>query len=238
MTDWIPIAVLPNASVREPIAMEDIALLPRTDKRVKAAARHQPRLRKFLRRFTDAFGQRVEPSVLMIRDGLPEHYGNTAPISGFRDAVSISVISGGRAVMVTHNSGMQRPVWAECLTLYPWMLDKFGEHLTTYNHSMMGIHDPELFHGQSVPGFSTADIGLYDLDTPLFAALSRRWVRRFSGGEIEWEDRAIFRSLNMAYQASMMPGGQEATFYDIGRLITLWVSAMEILIHPGPGGGA
>ncbi|MQX97101.1 hypothetical protein GHK03_13295 [Sinorhizobium medicae] len=72
----------------------------------------------------------------------------------------------------------------------------------------------------------------------LFAELSRPWARRFGSENVESEDRAIFRSLNMAYQASIMPGGQEATFYDIGRLITLWVSAMEILIHPGPGGGA
>ncbi|GEC35376.1 hypothetical protein N181_21385 [Sinorhizobium fredii USDA 205] len=238
MAPWIPMAVLPSASVREPIAMDDIALLPPTDPRVKAAGRRQPRLLKFLRRFSDAFGQKVEPSVLMIREAAPQHFRGTSPVAGFRDAVSISVITGGRAVMVTHNSGMQRPIWAECLSIYPWMLDKFGEDLITNNSSMLGVHDLDLFRGQSVPGFSTAGIDLSDVDTPLFAELSRRWARRFGRENVEWEDRAIFRSLNMAYQASMMPGGQEATFYDIGRLITLWVSAMEILIHPGPGGGA
>lgn len=231
-------AVLPNASVRDPIAMDDIAILAPTDPRVTAAGRSQPGLRKFLRRFSDAFGQKVEPGVLMIREEAPQPFRSASAVAGFRDAVSISVIPGSRAVLMTHSFSLGRPIWAECLSLYPWMLDKFGKHLVTINYSMQGLHDLELFHGQSLSGFSTAHINLTDIDKPLFAELTRRWARRFDTEKVEWEERAIFRSLNMAYQASMMPGGQEATFYDIGRLITLWVSAMEILIHPGPGGGA
>jgi len=42
----------------------------------------------------------------------------------------------------------------------------------------------------------------------------------------------------MAHQASLLPAGSDATFYDIGRSIALWVSAFEILIHPGTNGRA
>src|SRR5216683_2644969 len=35
-----------------------------------------------------------------------------------------------------------------------------------------------------------------------------------------------------------MPAGTEITFYDVGRSISLWVSAFEILAHPGLGGNA
>jgi hypothetical protein len=231
-------AVLPNATLRGRIANADIGLFPRADRLVRRAGQRQPRLRKFLRRFSDAFGQKIEPSVLMIREAAPDNLRGTSPVAGFRDAVSVSIITGGRAVMVTHKFGMQRPIWAECFSIYPWMLDKFGEHLITNNSSMLGMHDLDIFRGQSAPGFSTANIDLSDIDMPLFAELSSRWTRRFCSDDVTWEDRAIFRSLNMAYQASMMPGGQESTFYDVGRLLTLWVSAMEILIHPGPGGGA
>lgn len=238
MESWIPIAVLPNATLSSRIANADIGLFPRADRLVREAGQRQPRLRKFLRRFSDAFGQKVEPSVLMIREAAPDYLRGTSPVAGFRDAVSVSIITAGRAVVVTNKSGMQRPVWAECFSIYPWMLDKFGDDLFTNNSSMLGIHDLDIFRGQSMPGFSTANIDLSDVDMPLFAELSSRWTRRFGSEDVTWEDRAIFRSLNMAYQASMMPGGQEATFYDVGRLLTLWVSAMEILIHSGPGGGA
>jgi len=31
----------------------------------------------------------------------------------------------------------------------------------------------------------------------------------------------------------MLPGNVEVTIYDIGKAIALWVSAFEILAHPG-----
>ena len=37
----------------------------------------------------------------------------------------------------------------------------------------------------------------------------------------------------MAYHASLMPADIDSTLYDRGRLISLWVSAFEILVHPG-----
>ncbi|RAZ78439.1 hypothetical protein [Mesorhizobium atlanticum] len=238
MIDWIPMVVLPNAVLREAIDMADFAMVPPSDARVKAACRRQPRLRKFLHRFTDAFGQKIEPAVLMIREDAPMRYRGTAPVAGFRDAVAISTLTGGRATMISHNAGMRRPIWAESFAIYPWMLDRLGEDLIANTPSMMGVHTVDLFHGQSFAGFSPAEVGASEIDRPLFEALSRCWVQRFASEDVEWEDRAIFRSLNMAYQACMMPGGQEATFYDIGRLITLWVSAFEILLHTGPNGGS
>ena len=39
----------------------------------------------------------------------------------------------------------------------------------------------------------------------------------------------------MANQASRLPAGIDTTFYDVGRSIALWVSAFEILAHPGTG---
>ena len=40
----------------------------------------------------------------------------------------------------------------------------------------------------------------------------------------------------MANQASRIPAGTDATFYDVGRSIALWISAFEILAHSGKGG--
>ena len=71
-----------------------------------------------------------------------------------------------------------------------------------------------------------------DLDKPLFEALMSRWKRYYVGKRQRWSDRALFRSLNMASQAAQMPAGMDATVYDLGRMISLWVSAFEILAHP------
>ncbi|MCA3632767.1 MAG: hypothetical protein INF16_08250 [Methylobacterium sp.] len=62
--------------------------------------------------------------------------------------------------------------------------------------------------------------------------------RHYAASKPAWEDVALMRSLNMAYQASLLPAGIDTTFYDIGRMLILWVSAFEILVHPGGSGQA
>ena len=48
------------------------------------------------------------------------------------------------------------------------------------------------------------------------------------------EDRALFRSLNVA-AGGEVAGGIDVTLYDLGRLIALWVSACEILARQSAG---
>ena len=70
-----------------------------------------------------------------------------------------------------------------------------------------------------------------NVDRPLIDQLIRRWQRRYGPRPVKRADRALFRSLNMANQAAALPAGSDTTFYDVGRLIPLWVSAFEILAH-------
>ena len=72
-----------------------------------------------------------------------------------------------------------------------------------------------------------------DIDSPLFDALMIRWRRRYLTRRPRWQERALFRSLNMANQAALLPAAGDVTFYDVGRSLVLWVSAFEILTHPG-----
>jgi hypothetical protein len=72
-----------------------------------------------------------------------------------------------------------------------------------------------------------------DIDRPLAKALLERWVARFPQASMAWSDRALFRSLNMANEAARIPAPVASTFYDVGRTLALWVSAFEIVAHPG-----
>ena len=74
-----------------------------------------------------------------------------------------------------------------------------------------------------------------DFDTALFEALLVRWKRHYFGKRARWEDRALFRSLNMAFQAALLPAGVGANIFDLGRSVSLWVSALEIFSHPRVG---
>ena len=74
------------------------------------------------------------------------------------------------------------------------------------------------------------------LDEPLLQTLIERWEIRFGTKDPDWPDRALFRSLNMAYHAAHTPFDAARTPYDAGLLVGLWVSAYEILVHGGPSG--
>ena len=74
-----------------------------------------------------------------------------------------------------------------------------------------------------------------DLDKVLFATLMKRWRRHYLRNRQTWEDRALFRSLNMAVQATQPPGGSDVTFYDLIRNAALWVGAFEMLLTRAKG---
>jgi hypothetical protein len=116
------------------------------------------------------------------------------------------------------------------------MLDKQYEHLTMSNPSSLSTHLLSKFKGQSFPEQSQTSLTERDIDHPLVKALLARWVALFPQASMAWRDRALFRSLNMANEAARTPARVAATFYDVGRTLALWVSAFEIVVHPGGAG--
>jgi hypothetical protein len=118
------------------------------------------------------------------------------------------------------------------------MIDKNFEDMICINPAMTAVHLVSEFQGQSFPEQGVSSLMERDLDMPLLKALLDRWVIRFADGQPDWKDIALFRSLNMANQAAQVPAMTAAAIYDVGRSIALWVSAHEILSHPGTGGEA
>jgi hypothetical protein len=115
------------------------------------------------------------------------------------------------------------------------MLDKDSRWLIMSTPALLATHEVGAFHGQSSPEMPHLRLRTSEIDEPLLAELLSRWRRRYAAKKPAWADVALFRSLNMAYQASQLPAGADTTLYDVGRLVALWVSAFEILAHPGMG---
>ena len=231
---WTAATVLPNIALQEPIEGGLAALVPRHDPRVKALCREHPNFRKFLAKFTDAFGEKLHPAVLIVRTDAPQSIFNIDALASFRDAIALSVVPRSRAFQITHgvNHGIN---FSNMFWFYPWMLDKNNEDLIASTPGLLGVHEVAAFRGQSSPEIPGRMLSAADIDGPLLAALLARWRHRYAGRKPEWPDRALFRSLNMANQAAQLPAGSDTTFYDVGRSIALWVSAFEILAHPGTG---
>ena len=193
--------------------------------------------RGFLGRFADNFGEKFEPGVLL-REHAPQCFHESEALAGFRDLIAISVIAYNRARRVLYPQQGLRVLFGEAFALYPWILDEQYERLIGSTSAFLATEEVERFSGQSSPSLLRMSLSDGDIDRSLLTALLERWRRRYEAAEPEREDIALFRSLNMAYHASLLPAGAEITFYDVGRLVSVWVSAFEILVHPGGNGHA
>ncbi len=235
--EWMPLFVLPNIELKSAIGCDIAALVPANDHRIAALKRTHPMFKRFLNRFADNFGQKFEPAVLIRATTAPSKFREVGAPASFRDLVALSVITHGRALELVRPR-RDRVRFGETFAIYPWMLDRNYEDLIGKTPAILGIHMVSSFKGQSSPALARTPVGRRDIDQPLFDALMARWLRHYEAEQPEWADVALMRSLNMAYQASLMPGGTDTTFYDVGRVVALWVSAFEILVHPGGEGRA
>lgn len=234
-SEWMPIFVLPNIPLDSAIGCDIAALAPAHDRRVAVLKRAHPMFRRFLNRFADNFGAKFEPGILLLHTAAPSIYRDIGTLASFRDLIALSAVIRGRALELRYPRGL-RVLFGDAFAIYPWMLDRLYEDMIGSTPAILGTHEVARFKGQSSPAVFRTPLGKSDIDRPLLAELMVRWRRRYEASQPVWADIALMRSLNMAYQASLMPAGTDTTFYDVGRIVSLWVSAFEILVHPGGSG--
>ena len=230
MSLWKPMAILANVELSESIEAQLAAFVPASDRRVKDVNAAHPVHATFLDRFTDAFGNRCHPTVLIIRPSAPERIRSADALASIRDVLSASVIPRARA-RYTRQLGNCGVFYSSSFEFYPWMVDRNFERLVSVTPELRGLHDIDEFAGQCSAGSYREAISSSALDKPLFDALLSCWKNAYSGDDSSWDEEKLMRSLNMAYHASQPPANQDATVFDYGRIIALWVSALEILIH-------
>jgi hypothetical protein len=177
---------------------------------------------------------RIRPSIIIWRDDSSQFYRSVEAIAGFRDAIAISVVPYGWAQLLRfdHNPDI---LYANWFSVYPWMIDKNYEYVVMRSMAQLALHLVEEIKPQSTPGVTPRNLIPRMIDFTLLNALLKRWPLRYHSENSAWEHIALFRSLNMANAAALLPANAEVTTYDIGRSVALWVSAFEILVHPGQG---
>ncbi|MTI45545.1 hypothetical protein E1178_18225 [Roseibium hamelinense] len=231
-TSWLDGPLLPNISLNEAIGCEQIALVSQNDERLKKIFRHRPNLEIFLNSFTDQFGVSIKPSLIIFRcDNLSSALSFEA-IAAFRNILVSCAVPIARAMHIRESgSGIK---FAETFEFYPWMLSKDGNSLVGESTVFIGHHSVERIKGQNNPIQPNITRGAHAFDIELLRFLLEAWQSYFLHHVDSHKNIALFRSLNMAHQASLMPStGLSSEMYDYGRLISLWVSAIEILLHPG-----
>jgi hypothetical protein len=229
MADWIPMFTLPNITLTQPIETDGVALVSTADPRLAEISLAHPAFQIYVDGFKTEFGRSLAPSfVLVHKDAAPAFRGVEA-LAAFRDSVSMSVIPLSWAKSLRFGPGNAGIHYSNWFSIYPWMLDKNYEHLLSMTMATTAMDEVGRLRPQSSPGISARHLDHHDVDRVLLDELLIRWQRCYRAEIPEHADVALFRSLNMANSAALMPAGVEATMYDIGRSVSLWVSAFEIL---------
>ena len=232
--EWIPIVALPNLDMRGKVECDQAAIVPPNDPRVDKLRAEHPRLTTFLSRFRGQFGEQVWPSLILVHAGAPDTCRTPDAITGLRDVIALSVVPRARARRLRYMqpNGL---AFSTAFQLYPWMIDKQYDEIILSNSAATHLHALNQFHGQTFAEQIQMTVMETDIDMPLATLLLSRWVSRFAGAGVAWEDKALFHSLNMANEASQIPALTASTFYDVGRSLAHWVSAYEIMVHPESG---
>jgi hypothetical protein len=233
MAAWIPMFALPNISLEEAIEVDGVALASMADNRIQELVNKHESFATYLDSFRSEFGLHLQPSIIIRRDDTTELYRSVEALSGFRDAIALSVVPYAWATYLRFGN-LPDITYSDWFAIYPWMLDKNYEYVVMNSMATgLGLDEVKELRPQSTPGIVPRPLIRRFIDRPLLAALLERWQHRYQTKTPTWEDTALFRSLNMANAASKIPASADGTNYDIGRTAGLWVSAFEVLVHNG-----
>lgn len=230
--EWVPMFTLPNIEIVDPIEVDGVALVSTEDDRVQILMRRHRRFAMYLNRFTSEFGQQVLPSVIIVKADKFALYRPAEALAGFRDAVAMSTIPYAWSHVLRFDNA-HNIKYSNWFSFYPWLVDNKYDELVMQSMAQLGSHEIKAMKGQTSPGISYMTLDPRMVDAALLPALLERWVARFGSTPPSKKDTSLFRSLNMAHSAAMLPGNVEVTIYDLGRTIALWVSAFEILTKNG-----
>ena len=233
---WEPIWALPNIKLDKPVESPLFALVPASDPRVERLKREHGNFQTFMSRFQDTRGNRIAPTLIIRRTDAPESFRKLDVAASFRDLLVASTVPLARSRAIIDEQTLYRVTYSSFFWVYPWMLDKHNENITAHTPAMLALDDVDQFRGHSSPELSRTTLLRGDFDEPLLQELLRRWIARYETTNPQWDDVALFRSLNMAHHACLLPAGADAVIHDDGRMVGLWAAAFEILVHPGGDG--
>jgi hypothetical protein len=220
---------LPNITLTQAIETDGVALVSTAEPRLAEIFSAHPAFQTYTQSFKTEFGRSLAPSFVLVHKDAPPGFRAVEALAAFRDTVSMSVIPLSWAKSLRFGPGGMGVHYSNWFSIYPWMLDKNYEYLLSMTMATTAMDEVGRLRGQSSPGISPRHLDGHFIDRVLLDELLRRWQRCYRAETPEHEDVALFRSLNMANYAALMPAGVEATMYDVGRSVSLWVSAFEIL---------
>jgi len=231
--DWVIIFLIPNLCLRQSYGNRKIAIVPDDDFRIIEIVSSSKYAKALVNNFEDQFRRKMHPSLLLLHKSASNKLREIDAIVGFRNIFAISSIIKGHVHSLI-SGFVAYPVYSDYFDFYPISISRGNDGFITSSPSILGFdNEARKFRGHTSPSIANPSRINVEPDQQLFTQLEKAWERRFvSGKSGEMQTRTLFRSLEMAYQATTMPCKNHSTIYDYGSSASLWVSAFEILSHP------
>lgn len=232
MPPWSFIALLHNLSLKEPIGNEYVAIVPDTDQRAKELFNISSSLKRLVEGFTDQFGRKVAPSLLLVHPESPKGVLEQDSLIAFRNALAICSVVHAWQESLVRKLSLNVLKYSNYFDLYPITVGKEDDVLLIRSPSILGMDEPDEFVGQTSPELAPSHRVFRFFDVELHEAILKLWHDKFIlANNTDWRSRVLFRSLEMAYHASSIPFENSSTIYDYGAKLALWISAFEVLVR-------
>ncbi|WP_437990884.1 hypothetical protein [Sorangium sp. So ce145] len=227
---WDLAYALNNLGVVTPFESEFLAIVPASDPRVVELGQRSAASRALMSRFTDPYGRAKNACALIVRSDAPDSWRTRQAIVGFRDVFAISSLAYGCQMALTTTVGWNL-IYTTYFDLYPIVPTDDGDDLMTITAAVRGFDPAADFRGQVSPYVMSTNLLRPQPDPMLVDRLRDEWIRHVQSKSKTRE--ALFRSMEVAYQAASLPLANSA--YEHGARVALWVSACEILANSASG---
>lgn len=232
---WDLLFTLPNLSPSIPTKFKSdgYAICSGNDPMLKALASNAGNTTslKMLEEFRTGNGEAYRPACFLVRSSIPVAARTADAIRAFRNICAVATITPYYATRLANPGAAQWSVsWADQF--------QFGAFIAGSNGWVQTIGpvlgtDNQIPRQQPAGAFGNPTNFSLIVDDSLLERLFRAWHRCYLQGRDRRKLLRLFRALEVAFHASLFPDDGLKSINDIGSRLALWVSALEVLSHPG-----
>jgi hypothetical protein len=228
---WDLLFVLPNVNIPRPSPFNGgiVRLLAGDDPSLPGLLRPTPANATglaMLRSFRGQFGRVYVPGCLILDSDAPERAKTSEALRAFRNVCAIATI------LRSFADGPYAPQFSDHFDLYPLEPGNDG-NIVAVNGIVGGTDDAEGFAGQCSPHIQVPWNFTCQPYGRVLARLIGAWQRCFLRRRNRPGLLRCFRALEIAVHACRYPTDSLMSLHDAGVRLVLWVSAFEVLLHPG-----
>jgi hypothetical protein len=185
-----------------------------------------------LNQFKTARGETYRPGCFLSRSNIPIAQRNAESIRAFRNVCALSTTTAAYAVgLDSANAAQWRTHWSDQFLFGYFIAGKSG-WVQTLDGASRGA-DNKIPRQQPAAQFGKPSNWSLIVDEPLLERLFVCWRRCYLQKRDRGKLLRLFRALEVAFHASLFPADGLTSINDIGTRLALWVSAFEVLCHPG-----